>query len=92
MFPSVFIAEEVDGLGDMGSGDTTAVYIQILLDVFLHTSLISDSLMKLFSGKSKIPVLGAVVLMCQIFKICELYYSGLMEFFCISIDVLEFIN
>ena len=51
MFPRVFITEDVDGLGDMGLGDTTAVDIQILLDVFLHTSLISDSLMKLSSGK-----------------------------------------
>jgi hypothetical protein len=53
VFPGFFIAEEVDGLGDMGSGDTTAVGIQTLLDVFLHTSLIYDSMMKLFSGKEQ---------------------------------------
>jgi len=53
VFPRVFIVEEVDGLGDMGSVDTTAVFIQIVLDVLLHMSLISDSLMKLFSGKKQ---------------------------------------
>lgn len=50
MFPGVFIAAEVDGLGDMESCNTTAVDIQIVLEVFLQTSLISDSLMKFFSG------------------------------------------
>jgi hypothetical protein len=53
VFPGVFIAEEVDGLGDMGSCNTTAVDIHILLEVFLHVSLISDSMMKLFSGKQQ---------------------------------------
>jgi hypothetical protein len=52
VFPGVFIAVDADGLGDMDSGDTTAVDIQILL-VFLHTSLISDSLIKLFSGNEQ---------------------------------------
>jgi hypothetical protein len=53
VFPGVFIAEEFDGLGDMGSGDSSAVDKQILLEVFLHTYPISDSLMKLLSGKEQ---------------------------------------
>ena len=48
MFPGVVIAEEVDGVGDMGLGDTTASDVQILLEVFLNASLLCDSLMKLF--------------------------------------------
>jgi hypothetical protein len=32
----------------MGSGDTTAFDVQILLEVFLHMSLISVSMVKLF--------------------------------------------
>jgi hypothetical protein len=53
VLPAFFTAEEVDALGDVGSADTAAVGIQILLDVFLHTSLIYDSFMKLFSGKEE---------------------------------------
>jgi hypothetical protein len=43
MFSGVFIAEEVDGVGDSGSGDTTMVDVQTLLEAFLHMSLISDN-------------------------------------------------
>jgi hypothetical protein len=34
----VSIAEEVDGMGDKGPGDTTMVDVQTLLDAFLNTS------------------------------------------------------
>jgi hypothetical protein len=53
VFPGVLIADEVDGLRDMGAGDTTAFDVLILLEVFLHTSLISDSLMELSSVKEQ---------------------------------------
>jgi hypothetical protein len=39
VFSGVFIAEEVDGAGDKGSGDTTTVDVQTLLEVFLNMSL-----------------------------------------------------
>ena len=35
MFYQVFIAVEVDGVGDKGSVDTTTVDVQTLLEVFL---------------------------------------------------------
>ena len=39
MFPRVFIAEEVDGVGDQWSGDTATVNVQTLLEAFLNMSL-----------------------------------------------------
>ena len=38
MFSGVFVAEEVDGIGDKGSEDTT-VDVQMLLEAFLNLSL-----------------------------------------------------
>jgi hypothetical protein len=35
VFSGVFIAEEVDGAGDEGSGDTTMVDVQTILEDFL---------------------------------------------------------
>jgi hypothetical protein len=35
VFPGVFIAEVVDGAGDEGSGDTTMVDVQTILEDFL---------------------------------------------------------
>jgi hypothetical protein len=35
VFPRVFIAEEVDGAGDEGSGDTTMVDVQAILEDLL---------------------------------------------------------
>ena len=39
MFSGVFIAEEVDGVGDKGSGGTTTVDVWTLLEAFLNMSL-----------------------------------------------------
>ena len=39
MFSGIFIAKEVDGVGDMGSGDPTAIEVQTLLGAFLNLSL-----------------------------------------------------
>lgn len=39
MFSGIFIAKKVDGVGDMGSGDTTTVEVQTLLGAFLNLSL-----------------------------------------------------
>jgi hypothetical protein len=39
VFSGFFIAEEVDGARDMGSGDTATVDVQTLLEVFLNMSL-----------------------------------------------------
>jgi hypothetical protein len=36
LFPGVFIAEEVDGIADKGSGDTTTVDVQTLGGLFEH--------------------------------------------------------
>ena len=38
MFSGVFVAEEVGGIGDKGSDDTT-VDVQMLLETFLNLSL-----------------------------------------------------
>jgi hypothetical protein len=42
MFSGVFRAEELYGVGDMVSGDTTKADVQTLLGVFLNTSLRCD--------------------------------------------------
>jgi hypothetical protein len=39
VFFGVFIAEEVDGVGDKGSGDTPVADAQALLEAFLNMSL-----------------------------------------------------
>ena len=41
MFSGVFVAEEVDGVGDKGSGDTALVDIETLLEASLDISLVS---------------------------------------------------
>ena len=38
MFSGVFIAEEDDAVGDMGSGDTTMVDVQTFLEAFFNMS------------------------------------------------------
>jgi hypothetical protein len=50
---AVFIAQEVDGVEDKGSGDTTKVDVQTHLEALSNMSLISVSLQKLFSGKKQ---------------------------------------
>jgi hypothetical protein len=39
VFSGVFVAEEVDGVGDRGSGCTTMVYVQTCIEAFLNMSL-----------------------------------------------------
>jgi hypothetical protein len=39
VFSGIFIAEEVDGVGDKRSGDTTTVDVQKLLETSLNLSL-----------------------------------------------------
>jgi hypothetical protein len=43
VFSGVFIAEEVYGVGDKESGNTTAVHVQTLLEAFLNMSQRSTS-------------------------------------------------
>jgi len=38
LFSGVFIAEEMEGVGDKDSGGTTIIDTQTLLDAFLNTS------------------------------------------------------
>jgi hypothetical protein len=39
VFSGVFKTEEIDGIGDKGSGDTTMVDVQTLLEAFVNMSL-----------------------------------------------------
>jgi hypothetical protein len=48
VFSQIFIAEEVGGVGDEGSGDTTRVHVQTLLEAAL-----SISMMKLSSFRNQ---------------------------------------
>ena len=56
----VFRVEEVDGVGESGSGDTTTVDVQKHLGAFLNMSLRSACFLDevFFWWKSKLPVLG----------------------------------
>jgi hypothetical protein len=61
VFSGVFIIEEVDGIGDKWSGDTTMVEVQTLLEAFLNMSVrsarfIDETLFLLV--KAKLLVLG----------------------------------
>jgi len=67
------ITEEVDGVGDKGSGDTAMVHTEALLEVFLN--------MTLRSAKSS--VVGTVFLNCQSIRIFGVPVSVLKEFCCI---------
>jgi hypothetical protein len=85
VFSGVFIAEEVDGVGDTGSGDTPAADAQTLLEAFLDMSLISDNFTDehFFQVKSETPIHGTSLLKCRIVRISELSDVGLKEFCCI---------
>ena len=39
MLSRVFIAEEIDGAGDKGSGDSTLIDVESLMEAFLKMSL-----------------------------------------------------
>jgi hypothetical protein len=56
----VFTAEEVDGVGDKGLGDTTTVDVQTHLEAFLNMSLRSACFIDeaLFCKKAILQVLG----------------------------------
>jgi len=43
VFYGVFVAENVCGIGDKGSGDIIMVYLQMLFEVFLSMTLICVS-------------------------------------------------
>lgn len=83
MFSGVFIAEAVDGVGKKGSGGTTVVDVQTLLETTLNMSLRSGCLTdKTFSDKKENSALGTTLLKCQINKISNLPDVGLKEFCC----------
>jgi hypothetical protein len=53
VFSGVFKAEEVNGIGDTGSGDTTMVDVQTLLEAFVNMSLRSACCNEAFYGKKQ---------------------------------------
>jgi hypothetical protein len=69
VFSEVFIAEEVDGVGEKGSGDTTMVDIQTLLEAFLNMSLKYACFSKaFFLIKSNTSGLQTTLLKCQVIR------------------------
>jgi hypothetical protein len=67
VFSGVFIAEDVNGVGNKGSGDTTVVDVQTLGQAFLNLYLksacflceaFSLSLFVCVCARAKLPVLG----------------------------------
>jgi len=67
------MTEEVDGVGDKGSGDTAVVHTEALLEVFLNMTLRS----------TKSSVVGTIFLNCQSIRIFGVPGSVLKEFYCI---------
>ena len=53
MFCGIFIAEEVNGAGDKGSGDTTKADVKTLLEAVLDIFLAFACLVKLLSSKKR---------------------------------------
>jgi hypothetical protein len=72
VFSGVFAAEEMDGIGDKVSEDTT-VDIQMLLEVLLNMSLRCACLIgkAFFWQKAKLAVLELLSSSCQIIRISE---------------------
>jgi hypothetical protein len=70
VFYGVYIAEEVDGVRDKVSGNTTTVDVQTLLEAFLNMSLRSAFFIDeaFFLVKSKISRLGTTFLKCWIIR------------------------
>jgi len=60
MFSVIFIAAEVDGVGNKGSRDTKTVDVQTHLEAFLNMSIRSTCFIDkaFFYCKAKLPVLG----------------------------------
>jgi hypothetical protein len=72
----VFIAEEADGVGDKGSGDTTTADEDNLRGLFEHVPGISLFTDKAFSGKSKTYSPGFILLNCLVIRISKLLVIG----------------
>jgi len=86
VFPGVFIAEEIYGLGDKDSRYITTVDVKTLLKVFLNMSSRSACFNNeaFFLVKSKTSGLRANLLECHV--ISRELDAGLKEFFCNSIN------
>ena len=85
---SVFLAEEVDGVGDKESGNTTIVDVQTLLKDFLNMSL---SFIKIFSCEKqnlRFWDYSPKVLDFQDFQIVR-WMNGILLFLCNSIICLR---
>lgn len=85
MCSEVFIAEQVDGVGDNGSGETTMVNVRTLLEAFLNLSQRSVSFIDeaFFLVGSKTSSLGTVLLKCQIVRISRLLDVWVKGLYCI---------
>jgi hypothetical protein len=58
MFSGVFIAEEVDGVGDKGSGNTTAVDVQTIFKASISPRCACFTDEAFLWSEAKLPVLG----------------------------------
>lgn len=71
----VLITEEVDGVGDKGSGDTSLVHTEAILEAFLNLPLRS----------AKSSIVGTLFLNYQSIRIFGVPGSVFKEFYCIYI-------
>jgi len=79
VFSGVFIAEDVDGVGDNRTGDNTAIDVQTHLNGFLNVSLKSACfLMKLFFLSQDY---SPQVLDYQDFQIIRCQITGILLYF-----------
>jgi len=81
-FTGVFIAEEVDGIGNKRSGDNTIFDVQIFLEALLNWYLRSACFTnEAFSGKkSKTFGIWTIIQKCWIIRIPELQDVRITEF------------
>jgi len=83
MFYGVFIAEEIDGLGEKRSGHTQHLMCRhIWMSCWICSWDMSVSLLKLFLVKNQTSGLGTILLKCQVIGISGLSDDGVNEFCC----------
>ena len=90
MFYGICEAEDIDGVGDEGSGDVTTVDVQSLLEAFFFSMSLRCGCFidrSSFLAKSENSVVETTLLKCRIIRTSRLVDVGLKEVCCVLIKI-----